>query len=106
MEKEMSSDIATLLMEPKPSTARAFTVEKHPHHSRISRITLDDAILDGFFAATENIDVQNLEYVPFMRFMLARQLIDLAGGIRKRVACDRLGSQSRCLYARRAGQVP
>jgi glutarate dioxygenase len=79
MEKKMSSDIAAFSIESKSSNTKAFTVENHPHHSRIARITLDDAILDAFFAATESIDVQNLEYVPFMRFMLARQLIDLAG---------------------------
>jgi protein CsiD len=37
-------------------------------------------VLEEFFAQVSHIDVQNLQYVPFMRFALSRKLAELVGG--------------------------
>ena len=48
-----------------------FQVVPHEEHSRLMRIRIEDAALKAFLAEVEDVDVQNLEYVPFMRFHLA-----------------------------------
>ena len=59
---------------PANATATKFAVGNHPHHSRLRHVTIDPNALDAFFSAVRGIDVQNLEYVPFMRFTLADAL--------------------------------
>jgi glutarate dioxygenase len=56
------------------AAARTFAIAGHPHHQRLRHVTVDPEALDTFFSAVNSIDVQNLEYVPFMRFMLANAL--------------------------------
>jgi len=51
----------------------------HPLHARLYHITLAQEPLREFFAAVARIDTQNLQYVPFMRFALAKKLADLIG---------------------------
>lgn len=51
-----------------------FSIARHPHHERLCHVTISPDALRGFFMAVKDVDVQNLEYVPFMRFMLARAL--------------------------------
>jgi protein CsiD len=57
----------------------AYEVAVHPLHSRLYHITLAQEPLKDFFAAVRHIDAQNLQYVPFMRFALAKTLADLIG---------------------------
>jgi protein CsiD len=52
----------------------AFTVEPHPVHARLRRIELAPDRLRAFLAAVAHVDVQQLAYVPFMRFVLADEL--------------------------------
>src|SRR5882757_2914358 len=51
-----------------------FSIESHPHHERLRHITVQRDALQNFFASVKDIDLQNVEYVPFMRFMLADAL--------------------------------
>jgi protein CsiD len=57
-----------------------YQVGTHPLHSRLYHITLAQEPLRAFFAAVTNIDTQNLQFVPFMRFALAKRFADLFGG--------------------------
>lgn len=52
-----------------------FSVSSRPDHHRIVHLTVDRAALAGFLDEVRHIDVQNLEYVPFMRFHLADILV-------------------------------
>lgn len=56
-----------------------FELSPNPDHERLLHLTLDEAALTGFLEDARDIDVQNLEYVPFMRFHLARLLTERLG---------------------------
>lgn len=66
----------TVAAEPRP-----VTVAPHPVHPRLRHLTLDPDRLRAFFAAVAHVDVQQLEYVPFMRFVLAGELDTAFGGL-------------------------
>ncbi|TAL95133.1 MAG: carbon starvation induced protein CsiD [Paraburkholderia sp.] len=51
-----------------------FSIGRHPHHERLRHVTVQRDALQKFFSSVKNIDLQNLEYVPFMRFMVAHAL--------------------------------
>ncbi|HSW16691.1 MAG TPA: carbon starvation induced protein CsiD, partial [Ramlibacter sp.] len=78
----------TLLADPADA---GFQLAAHPDHPRLVRVTVDDAALRGFLDDVRHIDVQNLQYVPFMRFHLAQALVIRLGGAltRKLVALTR-----------------
>ena len=52
----------------------AYEISTHPEHPRLLKLSLNADALNAFLADVRDIDVQNLEYVPFMRFHLARRL--------------------------------
>lgn len=52
----------------------AFEVQQHPNHSRLRHIVIDNESLKYFFNVVSDIDIEKIEYVPFMRFYLAEQL--------------------------------
>jgi len=54
-------------------------LEPHPDHERLRHVVLDGEALKGFLADVRDIDVQNLEYVPFMRFHVASALVNRLG---------------------------
>jgi glutarate dioxygenase len=54
--------------------APQFELATHPDHPRMVHVTVDDRSLVRFLDEASYIDVQNLEYVPFMRFKIARLL--------------------------------
>lgn len=56
-----------------------FHVGQNPHHARIRHIEVDQEVLDRFFEQTREINSQNLEYVPYMRFVLAGKLEAVLG---------------------------
>jgi CsiD len=60
-------------------TPETFTVEPHPTNGRLRHLVLDSHVLAAFFEEIAHVDVQNLEYVPFMRFSLANSLLRLLG---------------------------
>jgi protein CsiD len=67
-------------------TPSTYEVRTHPVHPRLKQIDIRPAILTAFFADVRQVDVQNLEYVPFMRFILADRLDRLVGnGFRQTV---------------------
>jgi protein CsiD len=56
-----------------------YKVGQNPHHARILHIEIDENILRRFFDETKAVNSQNLEYVPYMRFVLAGKLEQLLG---------------------------
>jgi glutarate dioxygenase len=63
------------VVRPGSSTPRSgYRVAQHPLHPRLYHITLEGERLRSFFALLADVDVQNLEYVPYMRFMAAQRL--------------------------------
>lgn len=60
-------------------TPEQFTVRQNPHHARIRHIEIDADLLRRFFDETRHVDTQNLEYVPYMRFVVASTLEALVG---------------------------
>ena len=54
-------------------------VTDHPTHTRVQQVSVDPQALRRFLAMVKDIDVQNLEYVPFMRFKMAEVLIQACG---------------------------
>ena len=61
-------------------TRQAFRVGTHPTHARIRHIDVGPDALRTFFANVATIDVQELEYVPFMRFSIGQRLDTALGG--------------------------
>jgi glutarate dioxygenase len=61
------------------STAAAFSLSSHLVHPRLRRISIDPRALQAFYRLCARVDVQNLEYVPFMRFVLAKSLESCVG---------------------------
>ncbi|MBD9626998.1 carbon starvation induced protein CsiD [Ensifer sp. ENS06] len=57
-----------------------FSIEKHPVHERLRHIKLDPSLVRSFLDTVQGVNVQNLEYVPFMRFSLAKTLDEGFGG--------------------------
>ncbi len=71
---------------PGPDLPRSFDVRQHPVHPRLKHIDISPRLLAAFFAEVRDIDVQNLQYVPFMRFILAGRLGQLIGdGFRQEI---------------------
>ncbi len=57
----------------------SFALQPHPMHPRLQHVALDPAAVQAFLKASADVDIQNLEYVPFMRHILAGQLEACAG---------------------------
>lgn len=57
----------------------AYSIGAHPTHSRIRQIKISPTALARFLEAVRDIDVQNLEYVSFMRFKVADALVAACG---------------------------
>lgn len=71
-----------------PEHSSRYDVRQHSVHPRLKHIKISPKLLAAFFADTRDIDVQNLQYVPFMRFVVADQLGQLIGdGFRQQI-CD------------------
>jgi len=73
----MSSLLLTAPLETKSSSH--FSVQPHPVHPRLRHVALDPTAVRAFLESSADVDVQNLEYVPFMRHMLAGRLEACAG---------------------------
>lgn len=56
-----------------------FQLSRHPDHHRLMHVTVDREALAGFLKDVHSIDVQNLAYVPFMRYHLADLLVSRMG---------------------------
>lgn len=56
-----------------------FRLSTRPDHHRIVQVTADRDALAGFLRDARDIDVQNLEYVPYMRHHLADLLVERLG---------------------------
>lgn len=71
---------------PGPDLPLSYEVHQHPVHPRLKHIDISPKLLAAFFADARDIDVQNLQYVPFMRFILAGRLGQLIGdGFRQEI---------------------
>jgi len=56
-----------------------FEIKPHPHHQRLYHIELDGQLLRQFFEAYKDEGEQKLQYVPFMRFVMAGEMRRLFG---------------------------
>jgi glutarate dioxygenase len=61
------------------TTTNNFEVRRHETHHRIQVIDIDEKAIRLFLDEARHVDVQNLEYVPFMRFYLGGLLSKHAG---------------------------
>ncbi|MFM0669685.1 glutarate dioxygenase GlaH [Paraburkholderia sediminicola] len=68
------STVTALPLTATADTQPRFSIDRHPHHERLRHITVQRDALRKFFSSVKDIDLQNLEYVPFMRFMVANAL--------------------------------
>ena len=69
-----------MLADTLPTTRQpSFRLSPHPHHPRIVNVSADRDALAGFLEDARDIDIQNLEYVPYMRYHLANLLIKRVG---------------------------
>jgi protein CsiD len=73
-----------------PDLSRSYEVHQHPVHPRLKHIDISPELLAAFFAHVRDIDVQNLQYVPFMRFILAGRLRQLVGDGFRQEICNLL----------------
>ncbi|WHY70544.1 glutarate dioxygenase GlaH [Fictibacillus enclensis] len=60
-------------------STKSFEVQNHSVHARLRHIVMDNKSLQDFFNEVGHIDVEKIEYVPFIRFYLADQLRKKAG---------------------------
>ena len=76
----MSPALDTLVQPAvRAAGSNRFTVESHPVHHRLRQIRLEPGAIAEFFERTADINVQNLEYVPFERFEVATELASILG---------------------------
>lgn len=62
-----------------PQRDAQFTISQNADHERLLHLELAASALSGFLEDVKDIDVQNLEYVPFMRFHLAQAMVQRVG---------------------------
>ncbi|NEU31807.1 carbon starvation induced protein CsiD [bacterium LRH843] len=60
-------------------TKNKFNVVVHPTHKRLRHIELDDSALGKFLENVGNVNLERVEYVPFIRFKLAVELREVIG---------------------------
>lgn len=56
-----------------------FEVQTHPTHKRLRHLELNRVAVNQFFESVNDVLVQKIEYVPFMRFHLAQKLLETMG---------------------------
>ena len=89
----MNASALSIVASAETSSGNRFTVGAHPAHPRLRHVSIAPAAIAEFLERTSTIDPQNLEYVPFMRFMVADTLADCVG--------DGFGSALRALVTDR-----
>ncbi|WP_368505426.1 glutarate dioxygenase GlaH [Alkalihalophilus sp. As8PL] len=62
-----------------------FEVAEHPQSQRLYQINIRDHVIEQFLEDTSDISIQQLEYVPYMRFVVADRLNSLTNGKLKEV---------------------
>jgi glutarate dioxygenase len=70
--------ITNLTAAPACAAGR-FSVEAHPVHSRLRHVAIAADVVRAFLEQVADIDIQALEYIPFMRFIVAAKLAACAG---------------------------
>ncbi|SFE71553.1 protein CsiD [Alteribacillus iranensis] len=54
-----------------------YRIEEHPQTKRMYHVVLEKEALDAFYDKVKNISVQELEYVPYMRFIVSNALLEV-----------------------------
>ncbi|WP_240374766.1 glutarate dioxygenase GlaH [Bacillus piscicola] len=54
-----------------------YRIEEHPQSKRMYHIEIEKSALDAFFEKAKDVSVQELEYVPYMRFIVSQYLLDV-----------------------------
>ena len=76
------------------STTR-YRVQAHGHHPRLRHVSLEPAVVADFLHRVGHVDIQNLQYVPFMRYMLGEA--NAIGGESRFLHIDEWDERSRFL---------
>jgi glutarate dioxygenase len=61
------------------SSTPRYRVRPHGHHPRLRHVSLEAAVVADFLHRVGHVDIQHLQYVPFMRYMLGEALEACAG---------------------------
>ena len=56
-----------------------YEIKPHPHHNRLYHIEVNAELLGQFFDAFQKENAERLQYVPFMRYIMAGEMRDLFG---------------------------
>jgi glutarate dioxygenase len=73
------STMESLQARIKTPVRAAYRVLRHPHHARLHHFALNAEELRAFFSATQSIRLQELEYVPYVRYVVASALAERMG---------------------------
>ena len=81
LQRESLATVARMVRTQAPGSdlSHSYEAHQHPVHPRLKHIDISPRLLAAFFAEVRDIDVRNLQYVPFMRFILAGRLAHLIG---------------------------
>ena len=60
-------------------TKNKFNVSVHPTHKRLRHIELENNAISQFLESVGKINLERVEYVPFIRFQLAAELRKVLG---------------------------
>ncbi|WP_416826591.1 glutarate dioxygenase GlaH [Ectobacillus polymachus] len=58
---------------------KTFEIKEHPHHHRLYHIEVENKALYAFLSENQEVNAQQLEYVPYMRLILAERLHTILG---------------------------
>lgn len=76
----MNLSVATTLRQTRHFQQHdGYRVEAHVQHHRLYHVSVGSDIMREFFEKFSHIDSQHLEYVPYMRLILAKELESLVG---------------------------
>lgn len=56
-----------------------YEIKPHPDHDRLYHIVLSNVALQQFFDELTNVSAQNLEYIPYIRYIAAGKWVDIFG---------------------------
>jgi glutarate dioxygenase len=105
LQSHLREEIQTTATQRDAESSGGYEVRPHPAHPRLKQIEIRPAILTAFFAEVRPVNVQNLEYVPFMRFILADRLDQLVGGGFRQTVCGILTDRHHGAFTLGAGET-
>ncbi|KGX88196.1 glutarate dioxygenase GlaH [Pontibacillus litoralis] len=56
---------------------KGYTIKQHAGHQRMYHIELENEVIDQFLDVLQDVSDEQLEYIPYMRFIVAAKLLEL-----------------------------